>query len=141
MTVLSLVVAVCSSHRPVLYPNAHLTQVGRDAAERDIEWCEEEAEAAGAEATGGSGGDVAAKTATGATVGAASGAVGGTVGGALRGHAGRGAGIGAAAGAAGGATSGLLRGLFFGKSKPNPAYRSFVERCLRERGYDVVGWN
>lgn len=138
---LVLALAGCSSHRSILYPNPHLEQVGQAVADEDIKVCEASAEAAGAEPSKGSGGDVASRTATGATVGAASGAVGGTVAGALHGHAGRGAGVGAAAGAAGGATGGLLRGLFFGKSKPNAAYRNYVERCLRERGYDVVGWS
>jgi len=42
-------------------------------------------------------------------------------------------------GAASGATGGLLRGLFR-KSPPSEAYKQFVNRCLKERGYDPVGW-
>jgi hypothetical protein len=28
----------------------------------------------------------------------------------------------------------------FRRSEPSAAYRGFVDRCLRERGYDPVGW-
>jgi hypothetical protein len=42
-------------------------------------------------------------------------------------------------GAAAGATGGLLRGLFR-RSPPSNAYKQFVQRCLKERGYDPVGW-
>ena len=48
-------------------------------------------------------------------------------------------GTGAAVGAATGATAGFMRSLFKG-SEPSQAYRGFVDRCLRERGYDPVGW-
>jgi hypothetical protein len=46
----------------------------------------------------------------------------------------------AAAGAAGGGASGLLSGLFRG-SKPSPTHMNYVDRCLREKGYEVIGWN
>ena len=55
--------------------------------------------------------------------------------GAVLGSVGRGAGAGAAAGAAGG----LVRGLFRGR-EPTPVYRRFVERCLSDKGYEVIGW-
>ena len=47
--------------------------------------------------------------------------------------------VGAMVGAAGGATAGFLRGLFR-RSPPSNAYKQFVQRCLKERGYDPVGW-
>ena len=77
------------------------------------------------------GGQVAGSTAAGGAIGSASGAVGGAV----VGHPGRGAVVGAAAGA----TGGFLRGLFR-RSPPSNAYKQFVQRCLKERGYDSVGW-
>ena len=52
---------------------------------------------------------------------------------------GEGAARGTAVGAATGATAGLMRSLFR-RSGPSHAYRGFVDRCLRERGYDPVGW-
>jgi hypothetical protein len=27
------------------------------------------------------------------------------------------------------------------KDKPNQTYRRFVQRCLTEKGFDVIGWN
>jgi hypothetical protein len=121
----------CANPKPILYPNAHYRQVGQEAAERDIEECEGLAKGAGATPSQGKAGQVAGSTVAGAGVGAASGAVGGAVVGA--------AGRGAAIGAAGGATAGLLRGLLR-RSPPSQAYIGFVNRCLKERGYDPVGW-
>jgi outer membrane lipoprotein SlyB len=132
LLVIALAVAGCASTRPVLYPNAHLQAVGPEAAERDIASCMALAESAGAKGTGGDAGQAAAKTAGGAAVGAASGAVGGAVVGS--------AGSGSAIGAASGATAGLLHWLF-SKPQRSPAFESFVNRCLQERGYEPVGWN
>lgn len=75
---------------------------------------------------------VVRRGAEGAAVGAAAGAAGAAV---YGGDIGRAAGTGAAAGAAAGAVRGG-----FDAADPNPTYRRFVERCLRERGYDVIGW-
>lgn len=124
----ALLVLGCAAQRPVLYPNAHLDDVGPTAAERDIAFCTAEAqryvEGSGRAA------ETAGRTATGAATGAV---VGGAVG-AVLGNPGRGA----AAGAAGGGSRGLLRGLF--ERGPDPVERRFVERCLRERGYETIGW-
>jgi hypothetical protein len=47
--------------------------------------------------------------------------------------------VGGAGGAATGATAGAVHGT--AKSAgPSPIYKSFVDRCLRERGYEVIGW-
>ena len=59
----------------------------------------------------------------------------GAVGGAILGHPGRGAMVGAASGA----TAGFLRGLFK-RSPPGAAFTNYVDRCLRDRGYDPTGW-
>jgi len=34
---------------------------------------------------------------------------------------------------------GRLRGLFKAR-EPSPVYKNFVDRCLRERGYEPIGW-
>lgn len=134
-----LMLAACSSARPVLYPNAHLQSVGKDAAEQDIEVCKEMAESAGAEEHSGGGkvGRVATGTAVGAGAGAASGALGAVISGAS-------AGLGSMVGAASGAVWGLLTGTYHalvGPSRqPNQAYTGFVNRCLQEKGYEVTGW-
>jgi hypothetical protein len=86
---------------------------------------------AGATSSHGKGGQVAGSTAVEGAIGSATGAVGGAV----VGHPGRGAMV----EAAGGVTAGFLRGLF--RRPPSSiAYKQFVQRCLKERGYDPVGW-
>lgn len=129
-----LLLAVCivsCAPKPILYPNQHYKDVGQETAERDIEDCSQMAKDAGATASRGKTGQVAGSTAGGGAVGSAAGAVGGAV----VGHPGRGAMVGAASGA----TAGFLRGLFR-RSPPSQAYKQFVQRCLKERGYDPVGW-
>lgn len=122
-----LLCAGCATHKPILYSSAG-SQAGADAA---IAECHNLAVAAGAQPTGGQVGQAARDTTKGAALGAATGAVGG----AIAGNAGSGAGIGAATGA----TAALIHSLFT-PAAPNPAYRAFVERCLRDRGFDPVGW-
>ena len=107
-----MILSACSGAHPVLYDNTHLRTVGKDAADQDIEACKEAAESAGAEEGSGKAGRVAASTGVGAGVGAASGAV-----------------------------WGLLMGLFSaGTSQPSQAYVNYVNRCLQEKGYEVIGW-
>jgi hypothetical protein len=132
-----LVLPACSTTRPTLYPNAQYEKVGAAQADADIADCESKAK--GFVKTGGYTGPGAAETARNVGVGAAVGGASGAVGGAIYGNAGEGA----AAGAAGGATAGLLGTLFgwmFSKSEPDPAYRNFVEKCLRDKGYEPIGW-
>ncbi len=119
----------CGAKRPVLYPNARLEAVGADAAQQDIDDCLQRAAAGGykAKAEGKVAGSTAVGAAAGAAVGAATGAVVGR------------AGAGAAMGAAGGGTAGLLRGLFRSRDL-DPVQQRFVEQCLREKGYQVIGW-
>jgi len=126
--VLALTLSGCAASAPVLYPNAHLTRVGRPQSERDIAECKQLADQ---HVASGGAGTVAGSTAVGGGAGAAVGAAGGAVRGA--------AGTGAAVGAASGATAGFLRGLFKA-SEPSPVYKNFVNHCLRERGYEPVGW-
>ena len=131
LLIIMLLVVGCAAPKPILYPNAHLQEVGEGAVDRDIDECREMAKDAGATASQGKSGQVAGSTAAGGAIGSASGAVGGAV----VGHAGRGAMVGAASGA----TAGFLRGLFR-RSPPSNAYKQFVQGCLKERGYDPVGW-
>jgi hypothetical protein len=126
---LAVLLAGCSAKSPVLYPNEHLQRVGAATAEQDIADCKARAEqyVQNPNRSGGIARDTAIGAGTGAAVGAAVGAVGGN------------AGRGAAEGAAGGATGGLIHGLFR-TSEPSPVYVNFVERCLREKGYEPIGW-
>jgi hypothetical protein len=125
----ALLAAGCAAKRPVLYPNRQLQALGQPAAQAEIDACIARAEAYGADPE--RGGQVADRTVEGAAVGGATGAAAGAV----LGSAGRGAGAGAAAGAAGG----FVRGLFRGRD-PDPIHRRFVEHCLRDAGYEVIGW-
>jgi outer membrane lipoprotein SlyB len=129
---LLLLLAACGRPEPVLYPNGHLAAVGQDAADEDIAQCRHMAENAGAN----QGEDKTGQVAGGTVAGGAIGGAGGAAGGAVLGRPGTGAAVGAATGAA----AGFMRGLFK-PSKPSQAYRNFVNRCLAERGYDVVGWD
>lgn len=126
---LAVGLAGCAAQRPVLYPNYHLTTVGPEVAENDIDTCMALAREYGANA--GKGGEIAKDTAAGATVGGATGAAVGAVVGDL--------GKGAAAGAAGGAAGALTRGVIR-SGEPDRVFRRFVERCLREKGYEPIGW-
>jgi hypothetical protein len=132
VVVLVLVSTACSTARPILYPNAHLQAVGQEVADRDIKECEDKARTAGVDRKERKAGEVAAGTGVGAGVGAAGGAVGGAISG--------GAGIGAAIGAASGAVVGFLSSLFGMRRGPSAAYTNFVDRCLREKGYEPTGW-
>jgi len=127
----------CASARPVYYPNATLEQMGEDGAEADYAECLARAEESGAGASDAErAGEIAADTTGRAGAGGAAGAVGGAI-------RGSNVGIGAAVGAGVAATFGLVRTSFrwlFGANEPDRIERRFVERCLAERGYDVIGW-
>lgn len=128
-----LLLAACGGPpSPVLYPNAKLNAVGQAGAEQDIAACMQMAEAGGANPAP----SQASRSATGAAVGGAAGGATGAVGGAILGNAGRGAAFGAATGA----TAGLMRSIF-SRPKPSGAYKNFVDRCLRDKGYEPVGWD
>ncbi len=119
----------CAAKRPILAPNEHLQETAPDAVQRDIDECIRMATEAGPEAARAK--QIAGQTAGGAAVGAAAGAVAGAISG--------GPGIGAAAGAAGGATAGLLRGLF-GSRDLDAGQKRYAEECLRQKGYQPMGW-
>lgn len=123
--------AVGCAARPVVYADARSGGAGDPRITRDIDECltlarqhAREGRALGREA--------ARSTVGGAAVGGATGAVGG----AIWGSPGRGA----ATGAAVGATSGLMRTIFRSRSGDDPVLRRYTERCLADRGHDVLGW-
>lgn len=127
----------CASARPILYPNEHYNSVGDAAAQRDIDECMMRGQEF---AKGGSQAEAKARAAAkSAAYGAVSGAAIGVVGGAITGNAGEGAAVGAATGATAGLVHSLFGG-FFGPSGPDPVAGGYVDRCLREKGYDPIGW-
>jgi OmpA family protein len=133
---LTLVAAGCSARRPVLYPNEQVNKVGDAVAQRDIDDCMTRAQQY--VKSGGQAGQVAQQAGGRAAVGAGVGAATGVVGGAITGNPGEGAAVGAASGA----TAGLLSSLFdsWHSQEVDPVYANFVDRCLRDRGYEPIGW-
>ena len=121
----------CAKAHPVIYPNTHYQDVGRQAAQQDIANCMELAQSAGVSSTKRETGEEASKAAGGTAAGAATGAVGGAIAG--------GAAIGSIAGAATGLTAVIISSMFQ-KPKNNPVFENFVNRCLQERGYEIIGW-
>ena len=122
------------SAHPVLYPNAAFNRVGEAQAQNEVAACRARASAAGLRAEEGS--QVAQRAGEGAAVAGVASAVGALVfgrgtDGMLRSGVG-----GAAIGGAAGVTQAAVRG-----GRPSSLYRSFVQRCLSEKGFDVIGWN
>jgi len=134
-----LVISACAAQKPVLSSNAHLMRVGSTVAEQDIDQCIAYAEAgseAGQTNKENPKASPIADAATTSVVGAAAGGAGG----AIFGNAGQGAAAGAIAGAVGSLTYALLQGRLFQRKAPEPVTRQIAERCLREKGYEPVGW-
>ena len=129
LIVVAVAILSCAQQRPVLYPNAHLKHVGKETADADIEKCLQMADDYGAKEKSGT--KVAKDTAKGAAVGGAAGTAVGAVTGNL--------GVGAAAGAAGAGAASMTRSII-DSGKPSPVYKKFVDQCLREKGYQPVGW-
>jgi hypothetical protein len=134
--VCTLTLAACASNpggvsqRPLLYPNPQLSKVGQAQADADVDACMTAADEAGAQ--GGAGGKVAER----ALEGGAARGVGAAAGAAVRGGD---IGMAAGAGAAAGAASGAVRGAFRA-SRADPAFKGYVNACLKEKGYRVAGW-
>jgi hypothetical protein len=127
-----VVTAGCSSSpkRPVFYPNAHLNQVGGHVAQQDIDACMQLALTSGVNQT--KDGEVGRKAASGAAIGSVGAGAwtlvqGGSVGERM------------AAGAAAGAATGAVRG-GIQSTEQSPIFKNFVNRCLSEKGYSVIGW-
>ena len=115
--------------RPVFYPNQHLKMVGKAQAKRDVDDCMILANSYGVSTN--KDGEIGKKAATGAALGG----IGAGAYGLVRGDAGERALAGAAAGAATGTVKGGID-----STELSSTFKRFVQRCLRERGYDVIGW-
>jgi hypothetical protein len=119
--------------KPAFYPNAHYQRMGAAQAQADAQAC---AELANQSDVGAVNKIDAARV---GAAGAAGVAVAGTVGSVLRGNKPNAKNIaaGVAAIGAGGAAA-TAAGQSVGGSS---LYRKFVQQCLAERGYQVIGWN
>jgi len=125
----SALIASCAGpQRPVLYPNEKLNTVGKEAAQKDVDECIHLSVEAGLEREKGKevAGETVKEGARGAIIGGAVGLVTGDVG--------KAAAIGAAAGAAAGGTEKAF------DQELDPVQKQYVDQCLRDRGYQTIGW-
>ena len=123
------------SAKPVLYPNAKLNNVGAAQGQVEAEACMSRAVAAGL--TPDEKSDVVGRR---AGEGAAVGGVASAVGALITGRGASGVLRAGAGGAAVGGSAGAVSGAFH-NDKPNSTYRQFVQRCLTDKGFEVIGWN
>jgi outer membrane lipoprotein SlyB len=120
--------------RPVLYPNATLTKIGDAAAKAEVDVCVGKAHAAGLSPQADNN-----PVGQGAARGAAMAGVAGVVSSLVTGRGIEGALKQGASTAAVGGAVGATGGAF--QNQPNPTYRHFVQRCVSEKGLEVIGWN
>jgi len=123
--ILILGLGACAS-RPKLYPNEQYKAVGKKTAEQDVDQCIKDGDDY---MENGKGKQIAKGAGTGAAIGVAFGAVSGMFGGGIGSGMVRGGAVGAGVGAAGGALS------------PDQVKRNYVNECLGEKGYRVLGWD
>lgn len=140
LTLAAIVLAGCAHRgarspdaRAVLYPNAAFKQMGEDRAQDELELCMSAARRAGLtpEEQDNAVGQGAAKGA--AVVGTAA-----AVASLVRGRSVDSAVTAGARGAAVGGAPGAVAGAF--NEKPNMTYRHFVQRCVSEKGLEIIGW-
>lgn len=119
----------CGAKRPVLYPNNHLKEIGQTQANQEIDNCISMANEyqAGGDKTK----EIARETGKAGAVGAATGAVIGMI----TGDFGRATAIGGAGAATATMGSGIMR-----SDEPDPVFKQFVDQCLREKGFQPLGW-
>ncbi|MBH0204807.1 MAG: hypothetical protein K2Q17_01280 [Nitrospiraceae bacterium] len=113
--------------------NKQLQFYGKEKAQLEIDICRMKVEGAGLRSGVRQSGNAATGAVLGVTLGGAVGASAGMVGGLP----------GVTIGAAAGASIGLIIGLLGGTFKPlvpDPPYADAVAKCLKERGYEVSGW-
>ena len=124
----------CASQakQPVLYPNNHLKAVGKQKAQQDIAACFALARASNVNEN--KDGEVGRKVVGGAALGGTSAAAWGLV----RDHD-HDVGNRALAGAAAGASAGAVRG-GLQMTETSPLFMNFVNKCLSDKSYSVIGW-
>lgn len=122
------------SARPVLYPNATQNRMGEARAQDQIDACMASARSAGlnpAEENN----DISRRAGQGATLSGVAAAVGALVTGRGLDGAVRSGAAGAVVGGSVGAASGAMN------QRPSSLFRNYVQRCMADRGLDVIGWN
>lgn len=111
----TVLLAGCAASNPVLSPNAHLQQVGQEQARRDIRQCKALADQSVPPSP-------AEKTAYDTAIGAGSREPVPSVGGVLP------------------PRSGTPAPPPARPTEISPAWKDVVSRCLKERGYEITGW-
>jgi predicted small lipoprotein YifL len=130
LVAVTVMLSACGAKRPVLYPNAYLKEMGPAQADQEIDDCIKlatEYKAGGDKAE-----EIAKDTGKAGVVGAATGAVIG----AITGNWAQGAAIGGAGAATATMGSGIMR-----SDEPDPVFKQFVDQCLREKGFQPIGWH
>ncbi|MBW2713367.1 MAG: cell envelope biogenesis protein OmpA [Deltaproteobacteria bacterium] len=130
LSLLCVVPGCAKPPKPQLYPNQHLLTVGQAQSQFDIADCENLANAYVEENKSA---DIAKKASKSAVLGGVMGAAAGAI--RSGGSVSNSAATGAAIGAAGSTTKGVMD-----SNDPSTLHKNFVNRCLSERGYDVMGW-
>lgn len=125
-----LLLAGCAHQKPFVYSNPGQAGASQAQVQTAIQSCESRAKAAGLTYKGPN--HIARRTVEGGVVGGATGAATGAIFGS--------AGKGAAAGATAYATRSFVRSLFDWNRAPSTTYRNYVNHCLRDKGYQPVGW-
>ncbi|MEO7159536.1 MAG: glycine zipper family protein [Polaromonas sp.] len=123
------------SARPVLYPNVMLNRIGDSQGRMEVNACMSRAQASGLSPSQNTN-EVGRR----AGEGAATAGVASIVGALITGRGSDGVLRAGAAGAAVGGSAGAVSGAFH-NDRPNGVYRNFVQRCLSEKGFEVIGWN
>ncbi|MFN4005183.1 MAG: glycine zipper family protein [Hylemonella sp.] len=119
--------------QPVLYPNAAYKRMGEARAQDELQACMAAARQAGLSPE-----EKDNAVGRGAAKGAAVGGTAAAVGSLVRGQGVDSAVSAGAKGAAVGGAAGAVAGAFH--ERPNMTYRHFVQRCAREQGLEVIGW-
>jgi outer membrane lipoprotein SlyB len=126
LTILLLLSLGACSSKPVLYPNTKLKKVGKEKGKEDSEKCLAEAD----EYLDSPQGKKILKSAgKGSLIGGALGTVAGLFTGDIGGSLVQGAALGATAGGVGAAIS------------PDELKQRYVNKCLNDQGYKVLGWD
>lgn len=120
--------------RPVLYPNATLNRVGEAVARAEVDACMARAQSAGLSPVE-QNNAVGQRAGQGAAVAGVAAAVGALVTGRNFDSILTSGVAGAAVGGSAGAVSGAMQ------SRPSSLYRQYVQRCVSDKGFEVIGWN
>ena len=141
LVVVALTLAGCATTgaqnpyaRPVLYPNAALNRVGEGVARAEVDACMTRAQSAGLSPVE-QNNAVGQRAGQGAAVGGVAAAVGALVTGRNLDSIFTSGLAGAAVGGSAGAVSGAMQ------NRPSSLYRHYVQRCVSDKGFEVIGWN